>query len=531
MCSDDHRFFGGKGYAPAFADWAASRAIAVDSSLHVLHLWPRAVGAGGKQRLTDARRLAALECASDGGVLYEKKVRLGRGALHRYLRSAYGDVSWIRPSNYEAHDGLAPLVVFVLHSSAVRMSACKQRVRDLFNLSTDTVQRKAACHATDTHTEAIVAAQLLLNDNSIAALHAAGTGEDLKASASPDHKPVGVRGSSGALGQRAAPTQLGASFRSVRVARSVCERVTADIGNDLTAVGAAPTVVQHKHRVRSTQFVLPEGLLVDTGAAMALANLRALTDIDLVWAEGAERSAPLLLRHCGQHGRRRKGERACRHSYGSHNPPTLWFGFHNVSEPAELLDDPTLHGFCAGVKFVAPEQLLLYKQRRFAARREAKDWLDAARLVNLSYEICSSQLGTQSAPSRTQCGCVQNRWAESQRTQLVSGRCRTDSRALLVDAHDDAHDDKACGRGDRAHPPNQSSTCLSDWMRGIAAIACREARCVQHARCTGGSKDFSCRTCVRKRGFCRCWEPACDRVRAAYEGTTSIAGFAAEADT
>ena len=153
MCSDDHRFFGGKGYAPAFADWAASRAIAVDSSLHVLHLWPRAVGAGGKQRLTDARRLAALECASDGGVLYEKKVRLGRGALHRYLRSAYGDVSWIRPSNYEAHDGLAPLVVFVLHSSAVRMSACKQRVRDLFNLSTDTVQRKAACHATDTHTE------------------------------------------------------------------------------------------------------------------------------------------------------------------------------------------------------------------------------------------------------------------------------------------------------------------------------------------------------------------------------------------
>ena len=65
---------------------------------------------------------------------------------------------------------------------------------------------------------------------------------------------------------------------------------------------------------------------------------RLLTDIDLIWeAHRPEEAhlAALLTSTCG--GKRRQRSRGCIGTYGSHNPPLVWFDFHNVSTPADLV--------------------------------------------------------------------------------------------------------------------------------------------------------------------------------------------------
>ena len=190
---------------------------------------------------------------------------------------------------------------------------------------------------------------MLLNDNSVAYLHQANSAS----------KTQGARVQSSV--QKCNDVAASVSADLLRASSSGANR-TADAVHG--ARSAVP--VYHEHRVHMQDHILPDNFVIDTGAAIALAGLRPLTDVDLVLDKRASAvgGARLLLDSCGE---RRHRSKACRHTYGSHGPETVWFAFHNVGSAAELVHDPSLHAYCFGLKFVVPRQMLAYKQLRLAA--------------------------------------------------------------------------------------------------------------------------------------------------------------------
>jgi len=327
----DYAFFLDKGLSRTHADWVVHHAVLEHADLHVVHLWPRATSYGSELR-ERARRVVEQQCAVDGAILYAKDVALSRKGLEVYLRHAYGDVNWLQPGRYWAQ--AAPLAVFVVRSDRRRASSCKRSIRKLFALPGDL--QKAAVHVTDFHSEARVATQMLLNDNSVAYMNHPNS------------------------------------------SWSLCNRVAAGHSASLESVGTPrlPVLSTHPRSSRNPFFLLPEEAIVDTGAAMAILGLRAFTDVDLVWSTRPSNQIGTLVKRCS-----RRRARGCIHRYGTHNPPTVWWSFHNQSSPADVVNDPRLYGFCSGLKFVAPLQLIAYKRARFAARHEAKDRRDANLLM------------------------------------------------------------------------------------------------------------------------------------------------------
>lgn len=321
----DSRYFVDKGLPRKYSDWVAHRAIRANAALHVVHLWPRAVAKGVTLK-REVERIVASQCAIDGGILYQKEVNLTSKGLNIYLKHAYGDVAWLQPERYWG-DG-APLAVYVVRSDRARMGACRESVRKLYALPRQLY--KASVHVTDYQTEAIMASQMLLNDNSVAYMN----------------HPL--------------------------VDWTTCNGVASAHAASLRATGAAPQAVLSTHNRQQSRpiYLLPESAAVDTGTAMAILGLRPFTDVDLVWSSPLE-LGNRLVSTC----KHRRGSR-CNHTYGTHNPPTVWWTYHNLSAPAELIHNPELHGFCSGLKFVAPAQLLRYKRLRFKRRGQAKDRID-----------------------------------------------------------------------------------------------------------------------------------------------------------
>ena len=205
-----------------YADWVVSRAILADRSLHVLHIWPVGLHARGYGVLTQVRELVARTCSTERGVLYEKAVQLNTNGLTTYIKHAYGDVNWIKPSRYM--DGKGPMHVFVVRSSSTLLTTCKSGIRDFFRLPAG--RFKASVHGTDTHTEAIVAAQMLFNDNSIAYLNHATD-----------------------------PT--------------ACQDIARRVGNDLVRIGLPPSLVNSTHP-RPPVYMLPHDMLVESGATASI---------------------------------------------------------------------------------------------------------------------------------------------------------------------------------------------------------------------------------------------------------------------
>jgi hypothetical protein len=198
---------------------------------------------------------------------------------------------------------------------------------------------------------------MLLNDNSVAYLHQANSAS----------KTQGARVQSGV--QKCNDVAASVSADLLRASSSGANRSVDAVSVDAVHGARSVVPVYHAHPVHVQDHLLPDNFVIDTGAAIALAGLRPLTDVDLVLdkrasAVGVGRGARLLLDSCGE-GRQRS--KACRHTYGSHGPDTVWFAFHKVGSAAELVHDPSLHAYCFGLKFVVPRQVLAYKQRRLAA--------------------------------------------------------------------------------------------------------------------------------------------------------------------
>lgn len=335
-----HEFFLRKGLSRTILDWVAHRAILANPALHVVHLWPRAIAQGSTKEVR-ARKIIEKECSSDSGIVYSKQLQLTVPGLEMYLRHAYGDVSWLQPDRYWGEG--APMHVYVVHSDKNRVGRCKDTIRKLYELPGRLY--KAAVHVTDFHPEAIVASQMLLNDNSVAYMN---------------HPAVNW---------------------------TTCNRIAASVATSLQFIGRPATKVVSTHtRGRAHPFfLLPESLAVDTGTVLDLFGLRhEKDDIDLVWAQPME-LVSRLFEACPD-GKRTRRPRECGMGYGTHNPPSMWWSFHNLSSPADLIHNPRLHGFCSGLKFVAPGQLLTYKRLRLAQRHEAKDRRDVA-LLERAFQV------------------------------------------------------------------------------------------------------------------------------------------------
>jgi hypothetical protein len=369
----------------------------------VVHVWPRAVEVGGEAALSQIRVLmSSAECSTDHGILYEKSLSLSPVALHVYLRHAYGNVNWVAPrptlqpstpytaidqihipkkfgsspptapeqvpSKVSAVSGNAPLYVMVLRSNTSLISSCKAAIRRVYHrYGLHGRDDKSSVHATDHHTEAIIASQMLLNDHSVLYMHH-GRGVD----------------TCSRIASQVVARDLELVSRQSRLSSSTPGAVNA-------------TVVKHGHPTASPDYLFSQSFLVDTGAAIAFYGLRNLTDIDLIWeARRPEEThlAALLTSTCG--GKRRQRSRGCIGTYGSHNPPLVWFDFHNVSTPADLVHDPRRHAFCFGLSFVAMPQLLRYKLLRLGASAKLadvsgaeKDRHDMIRLVQLNSKSCT----------------------------------------------------------------------------------------------------------------------------------------------
>ena len=293
----DYAWFAAFGYHHVYADWVVSRAILADRSLHVLHIWPVGLHARGYGVLTQVRELVARTCSTERGVLYEKAVQLNTNGLTTYIKHAYGDVNWIKPSRYM--DGKGPMHVFVVRSSSTLLTTCKSGIRDFFRLPAG--RFKASVHGTDTHTEAIVAAQMLFNDNSIAYLNHATD-----------------------------PT--------------ACQDIARRVGNDLVRIGLPPSLVNSTHP-RPPVYMLPHDMLVESGATASIMSGGGVNDVDLVLRNHAH-AGRSLVRNCSSRAalpaKRAKERETCSLRYEEHHTDQ------------KSVDDPTQHAFCWGLKFKVP---------------------------------------------------------------------------------------------------------------------------------------------------------------------------------
>ena len=353
----DHHYFRRSGFLRPLSDWVVHRAILADKALHVLHVWPRAVVRGGSGKMAEARLIMARNCSTENGVVYEKEVYLSSGAVSVYLEHAYGAVPWLRKATFDRYKKLpgngssdrSPAHVFVLRSSLAKMTLCKKMLREHFGLGGSLY--KAAAHGTDTHSEAILASQMLLHDTSVEYLHL--------------------------VARNVSQQKLNSHFAR-EIAREIAAHYVGPAPPRPHAPPHQPMRVNSSHK-RPQIFVLPEGVLVDAGAAMRLAGLRSMvSDVDLVWSRTNQVAGAEFARAC------RPLSAGCSHKYGRNN-----FRYHRVPAPEDLLFDPTRHAFYYGLKFVVPAQLAAYKRHRLAAgsKRDRRD-------LELLTETCRSEEDT-----------------------------------------------------------------------------------------------------------------------------------------
>jgi hypothetical protein len=320
----DYSWFAELGYHHMFADWVVSRAILADRSLHVLHIWPVGLHARGYGVLGRVRQLVATTCSIEMGVLYEKAVQLNRNGLTTYIKHAYGDVNWVNPSRYM--DGAGPIHVFVVRSSSTLLRTCKSGIRNFFRLPAG--RFKASVHGTDTHSEAIVAAQMLFNDNSIAYLNHATD-----------------------------PT--------------ACQDIARRVGDDLVRIGLPPSLVNSTHP-RPPVYMLPQDMLVESGATASIMSGGGFNDVDLVLSSHAT-AGRSLVRNCPSRsalpGKRAEARETCLLRYEEHH-----------TDQASVAD-PTQYAFCWGLKFKMPTQI----QDQIQDATEMKSKTKLAKLARLEH--------------------------------------------------------------------------------------------------------------------------------------------------
>lgn len=162
----DAAMFARMGYDQVYSDWVVTQAILADPSLHVVHIWPMALANARAASASAAEApeaalalvrevLATSLCSTEDGYLYERRVDLSAVATLRYMRHSYGDTPWLKTKRSYAWAPGLPLTLFVLHSNATLLRACKAELRaKLAPRARNGWALKSVAHGTDTHEEA-----------------------------------------------------------------------------------------------------------------------------------------------------------------------------------------------------------------------------------------------------------------------------------------------------------------------------------------------------------------------------------------
>ena len=379
------------GFHSMYADWVMTQAIAAAPGYHVVHLWSKGVvnPSGQLFDLVPVRKLIARECSVDGGILYEKRVVLSNLALLALQRHAYGEMGWLpaklRLSLVKGRPNY--VVAIVLRSNQVTVTKCKPVLRQYYmeefkyhydaHAMAQPGMFYAPLHITDNQPEAVVASQLLFNENSLAYLQ---------------HSMRNA-------------TELNLLDPRVLNSGRACVRLAREMSADLKLVGAPPKRVdaaQHNRLMAHGSMplhILPEGFLVSTRTAMELLELRPQRGkaVDLIVSSRAilRSGVGRLLRKCNGTAAHWKW---CKHVYSSDYSDGRAEGASGARrasvtssfQPADLVHDPTRHAYSWGLKFVVPVQMAAFLRWRLATPKvSVQDRRDMALLSTWRRSSCS----------------------------------------------------------------------------------------------------------------------------------------------
>ena len=311
-------FFVCRGLSCEHAMDAAREWIAFDPAAALVVIHPRAVAYG--QATRDA--MAILKKCSISGILFQRDVHFTQRGYGNLLRHLYGFEEWMTfPARHvptyqakaaqqsENEISRMPARFVLIRLKNLRDAAdCKLRIRNHYAERISFKPFKASVHIGDTHEQHLMLANMVFNHNSI---------------------------------------------RLMNYARGLdeCRRISSLLAQSLRAASVR-TPASAEGMVN-----LPDSIIVDSGAAIAIWGLRKRTDIDVVglWKEfdtNAVRPAANVHPLDGAAGG--------------------WHRQANTTALDFLFDQPNF-GWCHGVKVMGLEQLEYYKVRRHAPRKDAHD--------------------------------------------------------------------------------------------------------------------------------------------------------------
>ena len=170
----DAAFFQKNGLSPAYLDFMVDRYIRAKKQTYIACLWP-----AGYDEAKNAETDVILRKAAN--VVYRKRIRFNYNGIERLVTQVYYHQEWtgsldegFRGAAYKAKDCYSKkgiTTIYVLENISQDLVELKSKIRDIYRIENHSI------HITDTKDEAVEAAELLLNENSI---HFANYGNPLK---------------------------------------------------------------------------------------------------------------------------------------------------------------------------------------------------------------------------------------------------------------------------------------------------------------------------------------------------------------
>ena len=170
----DAAFFQKNGLSPVYLDFMVDRYIRAKKQTYIACLWP-----AGYDEAKNAETDVILRKAAN--VVYRKRIRFNYNGIERLVTQVYYHQEWtgsldegFRGAAYKAKDCYSKkgiTTIYVLENISQDLVELKSKIRDIYRIENHSI------HITDTKDEAVEAAELLLNENSI---HFANYGNPLK---------------------------------------------------------------------------------------------------------------------------------------------------------------------------------------------------------------------------------------------------------------------------------------------------------------------------------------------------------------
>lgn len=158
-------FFEKNGMREESLDYLVLEYLKLKRGVFALIIWPLADDVSTREKAEQMIRM-------DTTFIYRKEVLLNQNGLRNLILQIYQFQDWIgtsknhylgatKKAKNDYKDGISTIVYFVEGISLKKLLELKEKIRNLFGLN------KEAIHSTDNDNETLIAAESLLNDNSV----------------------------------------------------------------------------------------------------------------------------------------------------------------------------------------------------------------------------------------------------------------------------------------------------------------------------------------------------------------------------